>query len=45
LTPSTNRPRRSTRGEEFSDGEFTVIIDRVRLVDELKGTYGSASRG
>ena len=32
-------------GEEFSDGEFTVTIERARLVDELKGTYGSAKPG
>jgi hypothetical protein len=32
-------------GDEFSDGEFTVIIDRARLVDELKGTYGTAKPG
>ena len=25
-------------GEEFSDGEYTVTIERARLVDELKGT-------
>ncbi len=23
-------------GEEFSDGEFTVTVERARLVDELK---------
>ena len=32
-------------GEEFNDGEFTVTIERARLVDELKGTYGSAKPG
>ena len=32
-------------GEEFSDGEFTVTIERARVVDELKGTYGSAKPG
>ena len=32
-------------GEEFSDGEFTVTVERARLVDELKGTYGSAKPG
>ncbi len=32
-------------GEEFSDGEFTVTVDRARLVDELKGTYGTAKPG
>ncbi|WP_234835021.1 hypothetical protein [Mycolicibacterium stellerae] len=32
-------------GEEFSDGEFMVTIDRARLVDELKGTYGTAKPG
>ena len=32
-------------GEEFSDGEFTVTVERARLVDELKSTYGSAKPG
>ena len=32
-------------GEEFSDGEFTLTIERARLVDELKGTYASAKPG
>ncbi len=32
-------------GEEFSDGEFRVTIERARVVDELKGTYGSAKPG
>jgi hypothetical protein len=32
-------------GDEFSDGEFTVTVQRARLVDELKGTYGSAKPG
>ncbi len=32
-------------GEDFSDGEFTVTVERARLVDELKGTYGSAKQG
>ena len=32
-------------GEEFSDGEFTVTIERARLVDELKGTFASAKPG
>jgi hypothetical protein len=32
-------------GEEFSDGEFTLTIDRARLVDELKGTYGTPKPG
>ena len=25
-------------GEEFSDGEYTVTVERARLVDELKGS-------
>jgi hypothetical protein len=32
-------------GEEFSDGENTVTIERARLVDELKGTYATAKPG
>jgi hypothetical protein len=32
-------------GEEFNDGEYTVTIERARLVDELKGTYGSPKPG
>ena len=32
-------------GEEFSDGEFTLTIERARLVDELKGTLASAKPG
>ena len=32
-------------GEEFSDGEYTVTIERARLVDELKGTHGSPKPG
>jgi hypothetical protein len=32
-------------GEEFNDGEFTIIVDRVRLVNELKGTFASAKPG
>jgi len=32
-------------GEEFSDGEFTITIERARVVDELKGTYGTAKPG
>ena len=32
-------------GEEFNDGEYTVTVDRARLVDELKGTYGSPKPG
>ncbi|MDX1886180.1 hypothetical protein [Mycolicibacterium sp. 120270] len=32
-------------GEEFNDGQFTVTVERARLVDELKGTYGSAKPG
>jgi hypothetical protein len=35
-------------GEEFSDGEFTVTIERARLVTELKGgghTLGPAKPG
>jgi hypothetical protein len=32
-------------GDEFSDGEFTVAVDRARFVDELKGTYGSVKPG
>jgi hypothetical protein len=32
-------------GEEFSDGEFTVTIERARVVGELKGTYGTAKPG
>ena len=29
-------------GEKFSDGEFTLTVERARLVDELKGTFASA---
>jgi hypothetical protein len=32
-------------GEEFNDGEYTVTIERARVVDELKGTYASAKPG
>ena len=32
-------------GEEFSDGEFTVTVERARLVNELKGTFASAKPG
>jgi hypothetical protein len=32
-------------GEEFNDGEYTVTVERARVVDELKGTYGSAKPG
>lgn len=32
-------------GEEFSDGEYTLTIERARLVDELKGTIASARPG
>lgn len=32
-------------GEEFGDGEYTVTIERARLVDELKGTFASAKPG
>lgn len=32
-------------GEEFNDGEYTVTVERARLVDELKGTYGSPKPG
>jgi hypothetical protein len=32
-------------GEEFNDGEYTVTIERARVVDELKGTYGSPKPG
>jgi hypothetical protein len=32
-------------GEEFSDGEYTITIERARLVDELKGTFASAKPG
>jgi hypothetical protein len=32
-------------GEEFNDGEYTVTVDRARLVDELKGTYGNPKPG
>ena len=34
-----------TPGEEFNDGEYTVTVDRAKLVDELKGTYGSPKPG
>ena len=34
-----------TPGEEFNDGEYTVTVDRARLVDELKGTYGPPKPG
>ena len=32
-------------GEEFSDGEYTVTIERARLVDELKGTLCDREAG
>ena len=32
-------------GEEFSDGEYTLTVERARLVDELKGTIASAKPG
>ncbi|OBB04767.1 hypothetical protein A5662_11180 [Mycobacteriaceae bacterium 1482268.1] len=32
-------------GEEFSDGQFNVTVERARVVDELKGTYGTAKPG
>jgi hypothetical protein len=32
-------------GEKFNDGEYTVTIERARVVDELKGTYGSVKPG
>ena len=32
-------------GEEFGDGEYTVTVERARLVDELKGTFASAKPG
>ena len=32
-------------GEKFNDGEYTVTIERARVVDELKGTYGSPKPG
>jgi hypothetical protein len=32
-------------GDEFSDGEFTVTVERARIVDELKGTFASAKPG
>jgi hypothetical protein len=32
-------------GEEFSDGEFTLTVERARLVNELKGTIASAKPG
>lgn len=34
-----------TPGEDFSDGEFTVTVERARVVDALKGTYASAKPG
>jgi hypothetical protein len=32
-------------GEEFDDGEYTVTIERARVVDELKGTYAKPQPG
>ena len=32
-------------GDEFSDGEFTLTIERARLVNELKGTFANAKPG
>lgn len=32
-------------GEEFGDGEFTITIERARLVNVLKGTYASEKPG
>ena len=31
-------------GEEFNDGEYTVTVDRARLVDELKEPTAPQSR-
>lgn len=32
-------------GEDFNDGEYSVTIDRARVVDELKGTYAKPQQG
>ena len=32
-------------GEEFSDGQYTLTVERARLVDALKGTIASARPG
>jgi hypothetical protein len=32
-------------GDEFSDGEYTLTVERARLVNELKGTFASAKPG
>ena len=35
-------------GEDFNDGEFTITVERARLVNELKGgghTIGPAKPG
>jgi len=32
-------------GEEFNDGEYSVTVDRARLVDDLTGTYGRPEPG
>ncbi|OBK71452.1 hypothetical protein A5651_18555 [Mycobacterium sp. 1274761.0] len=32
-------------GQEFSDGQYTLIIERARVVNELKGTYGKPKPG
>lgn len=32
-------------GEDFNDGEYSVTIERARIVDELKGTYGKPQPG
>jgi hypothetical protein len=34
-----------TPGQEFNDGEYSVTVERARLVDELKGTFGSPKPG
>lgn len=32
-------------GDEFSDGQYTLTVERARLVDALKGTIASARPG
>jgi hypothetical protein len=37
--------RRPRHRRQTGHAEFTVTVDRARLVDELKGTYGTAKPG
>ncbi|WNG90062.1 hypothetical protein C6A87_013570 [Mycobacterium sp. ITM-2016-00317] len=48
LDPVDTKATPFTPGEEFSDGQFTVTVDRARLVDEIRGggrVVGTAKPG